>query len=385
MKSAHLLLASSNSILQKDITGVLQSEQDSGSLDTQDPDNWQSVLAKLREEQPEVLMLEVGPMLARLGEALREVKACTPRTKVVALHPSPDPASILTALRSGAHEFIHPPWNENLRPALERMLVAGADEGGRRRGKVVGLLSAKGGCGATTIACHVADDLHRNTKRKIVLADMDLVSGMVGFAMKAKTSYSVLDAIQNIARLDESLWKALIVEYKPGFDVIPAPNSFSQDQFLPKQDLVELLRFMRTQYDWTVLDLGRSLNGIVSDLYEEIDQILLVSVLEVTALHGLKTIVRLLTERGENLDKLQLVINRTPKMMDMTTDELAKILGRPLYAMLPNDYPSLYQSYSSGTLLSPENRLAQQFGQLTSKITGLQPISTKKKKFSLFG
>jgi pilus assembly protein CpaE len=384
MRPANFILASSSNALSKDIAGVLQSERDAGALNVQDPSNWQKVLERLREEQPEVLMLELGPVLARLGDALREVKACAPRTRVAALHTGPDADSILTALRSGVHEFIHPPWSENLRPALERMLVNGVDEGGQRRGKVLGFLSAKGGCGATTIACHVADDLYRKTGRKVMLADMDVVSGMVGFAMKAKTTYSVLDAAQNITRLDESLWKALIVEYKPGFDVLPAPYTASQDHYIPKQDLVQLVRFMRTQHDWTVLDLGRSLNTMMSDLYEEMDQIMLVSVLEVTALHGLKTIVRLLTERGENLDKLQLVMNRTPKTMDMTTDELAKILGRPLYAMLPNDYPSLYRSYSSGTLLPPDNRLAQQFGALTSKITGIQTASTKK-KFSLFG
>lgn len=385
MRPANFILASSSNALSKDIAGVLKSERETGALNVEDPSNWQKVLERLRDEQPEVLMLELGPMLARLGDALREVKACAPRTRVAALHTGPDADSILTALRSGVHEFIHPPWNENLRPALERMLVnTVSDDGGQRRGKVLGFVSAKGGCGATTIACHVADDLYRKTGRKVMLADMDVVSGMVGFAMKAKTTYSVLDAVQNITRLDESLWKALIVEYKPGFDVLPAPYSAAQDHYIPKQELVELVRFMRTQHDWTVLDLGRSLNTMMSDLYEEIDQIMLVSVLEVTALHGLKTMVRLLTERGDNLDKLQLVINRTPKTMDMTTDELAKILGRPLYAMLPNDYPSLYQSYSSGTLLSPDNRLAQQFGMLTSKITGIQMVSTKK-KFSLFG
>lgn len=384
MRPANFILASSSNALSKDIAGVLKSERDTGALNVEDPSNWQKVLERLREEQPEVLMLELGPMLARLGDALREVKACAPRTRVAALHTGPDATSILTALRSGVHEFVHPPWNENLRPALERMLVNGMDEGGNRRGKVLGFVSAKGGCGATTIACHVADDLYRKTGRKVMLADMDVVSGMVGFAMKAKTTYSVLDAVQNITRLDESLWKALVVEYKPGFDVLPAPYTASQDQYVPKQDLVELVRFMRTQHDWTVLDLGRSLNTMMADLYEEMDQIMLVSVLEVTALHGLKTIVRLLTERGENLDKLQLVINRTPKTMDMTTDELAKILGRPLYAMLPNDYPSLYQSYSNGTLLSPDNRLAQQFSALTAKITGIQPVGIKK-KFSLFG
>jgi Flp pilus assembly CpaE family ATPase len=106
--------------------------------------------------------------------------------------------------------------------------------------------------------------------------------------------------------------------------------------------------------------------------------------LEVSALHGLKSIAQKLRDRGEDLSKLELVLNRTPKMMDITQEELQKVLGRPLYAMLPNDYPSLYQSYSAGTLLSPDNRLAQQFSVLTTKLAGIKEAKPQKKKFSLF-
>ena len=385
MKQSNLLLACSDSALRGNIVKLLESEYGSGALDVQDSQHWGEIIGKLTEGQPEVLMLELGPVLARLGDALREVRGCTPNTKVVALHSGSDSESILTALRSGVNEFVYPPWNETLPPALARVFASEGNSGGPRRGKVIGFLSAKGGCGATTIACHVAADLHRQTKKKVLLADMDLASGMVGFAMKVQTSYSVVDAVQNLSRLDESLWKALTVEAKPGLEIVPAPAYVTHETYLPKEELGQLVRFMRTRHDWVVLDLGRSLNSIVADIYEELDQVLLVSVLEVTALHGLKTIVRQLTERGENLDKLQLVINRTPKMMDMSTQDLAKILGRPLYAMLPNDYPSLYKAYSTGTLLPPEDRLAQHYAVLSSKISGYQPAAGKKKKFKLFG
>ena len=80
------------------------------------------------------------------------------------------------------------------------------------------------------------------------------------------------------------------------------------------------------------------------------------------ALHGLKTIVHGLFEQGE---KLQLILNRTPKMMDISTQELEKILGRSLYAALPNDYMGLYQSYSSGNLLNSNSRLAQHFALIS--------------------
>ena len=340
---------------------------------------------KLSDERPQLLMLEVAPVLARLGEALREVRAYAPDTKVIAVHPSPDPSTILTAMRAGASEFVHSPWQETLPSALLRMADAcTSSDDGNRKGKIVAFLSAKGGCGATTLACHIAVDLHRQTSKRVLLADLDFVSGMVGFLMKTETSYSVLDAVQNLSRLDESLWKALISEQKQGLSIIPAPRSFSEYQSPSRDDLQALLRFMRTQNDWTILDLGRSLNTTVANIYDEIDQVLLVSVMEVTALHGLKTIVRRLSESGESLDRVQLVMNRVPKMMDMTSEELAKILGRPLYAMLPNDYPSLYQSYSSGNLLPENNQLAQQFGVLTSKIAGRQSVKPKK-KFSLFG
>jgi Flp pilus assembly CpaE family ATPase len=114
---------------------------------------------------------------------------------------------------------------------------------------------------------------------------------------------------------------------------------------------------------------------------DEIDQLFLVSTLEVVALHGLKTIVHGLFDQGE---KLQLILNRTPKMMDISTQDLEKILGRSLYSALPNDYMGLYQAYSSGNLLSSNARLAQDFALLASKITGVPPIKSKK-KFAFFG
>ena len=190
--------------------------------------------------------------------------------------------------------------------------------------KVIGFLSAKGGCGATTLACHVAWELQNQTRKRVLLADLDLTSGLVGFLMKTPSSYSILDAVKNLSRLDESLWKALIVENRPNLSVIPAPASYSRWDHPDENQLKQILQFMRTQHDWIVLDLGRSLNSIATAVLDEIDQLFLVSTLEVVALHGLKSIVHGLFDQGE---KLQLVLNRTPKLMDISTQELEKILG----------------------------------------------------------
>ncbi|MBV9226331.1 MAG: hypothetical protein JOY85_20035, partial [Acidobacteriaceae bacterium] len=179
----------------------------------------------------------------------------------------------------------------------------------------------------------------------------------------------------------ESLWKALVVEHKSGVSVIPAPAVYSRWDHPDEDHLRQVLKFMRTQHDWIILDLGRSLNSIATAVLDELDQLFLISTLEVVALHGLKSIVHGLFQQGE---KLQLILNRTPKTMDISVGELEKILGRSLYASLPNDYMSLYQSYSSGNLLDTNNRLAQQLNLLASRISGVQPVKSKK-KFALFG
>ena len=381
MTSSKLLLYIQDEYLRREAIDALRKPGNQIPFDQHDSD-WAALLDRLADSKPEVLVLDLAAVPSELNIAMRQLRYQAPRLKVVALHLTADPQTILSAMRAGANEFVHPPLDENLTPAIERLLnTQENDIVPATRGKMIGFLSAKGGCGATTLACHIASELQSLTRKSVLLADLDLTSGLVGFLMKTPSSYSILDAVKNLGRLDESLWRALIVEHRPGLSVIPAPAAYSRWDHPDENKLRQVLQFMRTQHDWIVLDLGRSLNSIALSVLDELDQLFLISTLEVVALHGLKTIVHGLFEQGE---KLQLVLNRTPKMMDISTQELEKILGRSLYAALPNDYMGLYQSYSSGNLLDSNTRLAQHFSMLASKIAGIQPVKAKK-KFALFG
>lgn len=384
MKSPTLLLALENQTLSQDLVYLLNQLDGTCTYQEQSAGDWVGVLDTLGQSQPDVVVVEMSPSKAEFASSIRTIRKAAPRTKVIAVHSGNDPESILKAMQAGANEFIYPPLEDTLLPALHRVVASSIEEyRAENKGKVIGLLSAKGGCGATTLACHIAADLKRQTNQSVLLADLDLTSGMVGFLMKVSSPYSILDAVTNLSRLDESLWNAMATTWKPGISVVASPEDFSHEHAPSADDVRKVIRFLRTQYDWIVVDLGRSFNEIASAVYQDLDQLLLISVLEVSALHGVKSIVQKLKDRGEDLDRLQLVLNRTPKMMDITSEELESILGRSLYAMLPNDYASLYQAYSTGSLLPPNNRLAQQFAALTARIAGVK-TEKPKKKFSLF-
>ena len=107
---------------------------------------------------------------------------CVPEIMLIALHASAEPETILSAMRAGVNEFLNPPLDVSLRRALERRASENVSPGRATRVipavETLGFLSAKGGCGATTIACHAAVELGRVDGRKVLLADFDMDAGM---------------------------------------------------------------------------------------------------------------------------------------------------------------------------------------------------------------
>jgi Flp pilus assembly CpaE family ATPase len=69
--------------------------------------------------------------------------------------------------------------------------------------------------------------------------------------------------------------------------------------------------------------------------------------------------------------------------VDVTPEELERMLGLPTFAMLPNDYPELYDCYSEGKLLPRNSNLGQHITRLAAKISGTR-LEPPKKKFGLF-
>jgi pilus assembly protein CpaE len=350
--------------------------------------NWSSFLERVAFLQPEVVLLDITRLAQPLEESVRAIRTGAPDAMLVVLHTAADPETILTAVRAGAHEFLYPPLEGSLRKALERWAEdrSRVRDNARPPGKILGFLSAKGGCGATTIACHLAAELGRlSTARaeNVLLADLDMESGIVGFLMKVKPSYSVLDAVQNLHRLDLSYWKALISNGCPGLDVIVSPGGSLTREPVSGEPLRQVLGFVRSNYTWAVVDLGCTLNLATLTVLEEIDEIYLVTTLEVPSLHQAKQAVQTLVSASYG-NRMHVILNRTPQRPDVTAEELERILGLPIDIMLPNDYYALYDAFCKGKLLPANTHLSRQITSLAMRLAGV-PAEKSKRRFGLFG
>jgi pilus assembly protein CpaE len=211
----------------------------------------------------------------------------------------------------------------------------------------------------------------------------------VGFITKTKSMYSVLDAVNNLHRLDIHYWKALVSNGISGVDIISSPVALATKQ-PPRDDQIrQVLAFARPHYDWTLVDLGRSLSRMAMGALEEIDEACLVTTLEVPALHQAKQIIQTLLDGGYGKSRVRLILNRAPKRLDIAPSELEKMLGVPIFFSVPNDYPELYETYAEGRMLNRTSELGKQITRLAAKLANVEePPPTgappQKKRF-LFG
>lgn len=336
---------------------------------------WPEFLLQVERAHPDVVIVDLSQ--ARLEETIRRIRTVS-AAPVVVVHDAVDAETILGVIRAGAREYIYPPYEPGLLQALERIARERAEQESAKgaNGNIVGVLSVKGGCGATTVACHLAAELLRVTRKEILLADLDMTAGVVGFVMNSKAQYSILDAAQNINRLDLSYWKALVSSGYGRVEVISAPIEPVMEANLDPDRYREVLRFLRCNYDWVIVDLGRGLSCFSLSLVEEMDQLFLVTHAEVPAFYQTKNVIQTIRRVGYSDERVRLVVNRAPKDSDFTISEVERLIGLSVHAKLPNSYPELYKAYAEGRLLGPDTQLGKQFTRLAMSLAGIPENKT---------
>ncbi len=354
-------------------------------VEHQDFGDMSNFLDRLERMRPDVVLIDISNWRNPLEGLVTSIRNVISDPMIIALNTSAEADVILSSMRAGVNEYLYPPLQDALRKALEKRSAERSRRGGGTKGagKSFAFMSAKGGCGATTVICHVAAELGR-LNHKVLLMDLDLDSGMIGFITKTKAVYSILDAVNNLHRLDISYWKALVSNGIPGVEIVASPLAIASKQQLKDEQVRHVLAFARPHYDWTMVDLGRSLSRMSMAALEEMDEVCLVTTLEVPALHQSKQIVQTLLDGGYGKERVRLILNRAPKRLDITPGELEKMLGLPIYGMVPNDYPELYETYAEGRMLNRNSDLGKQLARLASRLAGMEEDRGNKKLFGLF-
>jgi pilus assembly protein CpaE len=336
-----------------------------------EPAEADELLDRIERHRVDVVLVEASLVAIPLEEFVRRLKNTSSQPAVFVLNPDASPELILEALRAGANEYLYLPLAETLRDALQRLSAArskGGSETSKSLGKVFGFLSGHGGCGATTFAAHIAPEVARQTKQPTLLADLDFEAGILRFLMKSKNTYSVRDALDNLHRMDSNLWKGLVSSLPDKLDVIPASDEVATKRPPAREEMMHLLRFMRSTYPASIVDFGRSVSLAALHSLPELEVLYLITTPDAASLEHARRAILMIEQRGFATSRIQVLLNRVVDKKKPDMDATEKILGRPCAATFRDDHMALYDAYSEGRFLAPSNLLFKEFRSLAEGI-----------------
>jgi pilus assembly protein CpaE len=336
-----------------------------------DPAETEALLDRIERHRVDVVLVEAGRIALPLEEFVRRIRTAAAQPAVFVLSLEASPELILEALRAGANEYLYPPLADTLRDALQKLAAARSKNGSHASGglgKIFGFLSARGGCGATTFAVHVAADIARQTKAPMLLADCDFDAGLLRFLMKSKSAYSVRDALDNLHRMDASLWKALVSSPAPNLDLIAAPEEIAAKRHPGREEMTHLMRFIRSTYPLSIIDFGRSVSMAALDSLPELEAIYLLTTPDFMSLESASRAIQMIEERGFLRHRIYALLNKSKPRETPDLAGFAATLRHSCHAVFRNDHMSLYDAYSEGRFLPVTSALGKELHALAESI-----------------
>lgn len=338
----------------------------------------------IRSTSANLCFLDIASSGIQAAGVLTDLVAIDPTIKIVVLLSANDPDLILRCLRQGAAEFLAQPCTaEQLQPVMERLNRLLSESGGAPdSAKILGVIPSKGACGATTIACNLAFQWKRHGVKRILLADLDPLTGTIAFLLKLKSTYSFVDALAHANTMDADLWKGLVSNTN-GIDVLLPPESH-MDGVHDLRDATPMFHYGRQAYDQIVVDCGSAYGEWNLSLARIADEILLVTTNELPALQAAQRGLANLVRNKISRSKVRIVVNRYNRDLGLSKEMIETALKTEVYHLCPSDYESINRSLIDGKLIGNSTAFGKSLVALADKLGGFEGKAPAAKNGSMF-
>jgi pilus assembly protein CpaE len=343
------------------------------------------------EKMPDFLLLRVSHLWREELAALLQ-RPAQERPPLLVCGPLDEREGIRLAMQAGARDFLpEPVAAEELLAALGRMLTE-AKAGQATEGKLIAVMNAKGGSGATMLACNLAHQLSVRGGTTLLL-DLDLQFGSVAHCLDVRPAHCHVEVLQQIEALDSVALRGFCSHFSPTLHVLGGRAGelfLAQDVRLEQLDA--LLRLARSTYDWVVVDLPRQIDHLTGVTLEQADQVYIVVQQSLSHLKDGTRLTRILRDDlGVQGSRLQVLVNRYNKASPVSLKDIAEALRCTDPQKLPNDYAVVSESQNTGVPLevhAPRSPVTLALRELSQNLIGIEASerSLLKRTFSrLFG
>ena len=248
------------------------------------------------------------------------------------------PASvpIEEAMRAGIREIVAPDASDNeLRVVLERAL----DTASLRRaslqgeptraptGRVILVLSPKGGAGKTTMSTNLAVGLAKTAPREVVLVDCDLQFGDVAAALRLMPEYTLADIPRLGHDLDATDLKVFLTPHPAGLFVLCAPESPAEADAITGDHIARVIQLLGEEFRYVVIDTNSGVDEPVLAAIEHATDLVLVCSTDVPTVRAMRKEVETLRLIGATEQRRHFVLNRSGARVGLSKSDIESTVG----------------------------------------------------------
>ncbi|MGO4250565.1 CpaE family protein [Paenarthrobacter sp. RAF54_2] len=252
----------------------------------------------------------------------------------------------LAALRSGIRDIIDPELDaSHLALALDRAAQTAkarrqsaqvdAQET-HRRGRVVPVMSPKGGVGKTTVSTNLAVGLARTAPMGAVVVDLDLQFGDVASGLGLEPAHTITDAVQGSAATDSMVLKAFLSPHPSGAYALCAPLRPAEADLIKPAQVAALVNQLSLEFPYVILDTSPGLGEVVLAVLELATDAVWVCGMDIPSIRGLNHGLEVLRQLDLMPPSSTLVLNFADKRSGLTVKDIEATVGLPVDVVLPH-------------------------------------------------
>ncbi|MGB9798516.1 MAG: AAA family ATPase [Thermanaerothrix sp.] len=317
------------------------------------------------ESRPDVVIMDINmPDMDGIA-ATEAIRRKVPFCQVVILSVQNDPGYMRRAMLAGARDFLSkPPDIDELIAAVKRAGVMATEEKKvvtgplvepyaktpvwGQQGKIITIYSPKGGSGKTVIATNLAVSLQLEGATTI-LVDGDLQFGDVGLILNERSRNSLVDLAIRVDDLDPEIVKSVAIKHKESqLDVILAPSQPEMALEITGNHFIKLLQFLKTMYQFVVVDTSSYLSEITQVALENADLIVLIVTQDLTSLKNVNLFLALADASNLPRERILMVLNAYDKRINIDPNRVSKSLKHAIEVVIPLDERIVFNSVLKG-------------------------------------
>jgi pilus assembly protein CpaE len=337
-----------------------------------------AVVAFHSSPTPNVIILESQTHGEDILSGLDELsEVCDAGTRVIVIGRFNDIALYRELIRRGVSEYIIAP----VRPIDVVRGICGlyGAPGAKPVGRILAIVGAKGGVGASTIAHNIGWAIARDLKLDSVVTDLDLAFGTAGLDFNQDPPQGIADAVFSPDRVDTAFVDRLLSKCTDNLSVLAAPATLDRVYDFSPEAFDSIFDALRTSVPYVVLDVPHLWSGWTKRVLVGADHILIVASPDLANLRNTKNLLDLLRAARPNDHRPLYCLNQVgiPKRPEIKPADFAKALGDDPIAIIPFE-PTIFGTASNnGQMIaevSPGHRVAEIFRQTALLLAGRNEV-----------